>query len=108
MKPIEKDELYEHLGEFLRNKGIELKEGQYSKGIHAGCSLLADAINLSQAGLERAKSEVERQGDQIRHVIHQKTAPKGQSDTACGAPPQTPQATKTAGKGPNTSARKTR
>src|SRR5882724_5308193 len=76
MKPIQKDELYEHLGEFLKNKGIELTEGSYTKGIHAGCSLLADAINLSQAGLERAKAGLDKKLDQVRQVIHQKTAPK--------------------------------
>src|SRR5436190_11992954 len=76
MKPIQKDELYEHLGQFLKDKGIELKEGSYTKGIHAGCSLLADAINLSQTGLERAKDGFDRKLDQVRQVIHEKTAPK--------------------------------
>jgi len=76
MKPIQKDELYEHLGQFLKDKGIELKEGSYTKGIHAGCSLLADAINLSQAGLERAKAGLDKKLDQVRQVIHEKTAPK--------------------------------
>src|SRR6266851_1437580 len=76
MKPIQKDELYEHLGQFLKDKGIELTEGSYTKGIHAGCSLLADAINLSQAGLERAKAGLDKNLDQVRQVIHEKTAPK--------------------------------
>lgn len=76
MKQIEKDELYTHLSQFLKNKGIELKEGSYTKGIHAGCSLLVDAINLSQAGLERAKTELDKQLTQVRQVIHEKTAPK--------------------------------
>src|SRR3954453_3702495 len=48
MKTIAKDELYENLSQFLKGKGVDLKEGQYTKGIHAGCSMLADAINLSQ------------------------------------------------------------
>ena len=56
MKSIDKNELYQHVGQFLKGKGIELSEGSYSKGIHATCSLLADAINLSQAGLEKAIS----------------------------------------------------
>jgi hypothetical protein len=73
---IQKDELYAHLGEFLKSKGIELKEGSYTKGIHAGCSLLADAINLSQAGIERAKAGLDKKFDQVRQVIHEKTAPK--------------------------------
>jgi len=80
MKPIEKDELYEHLSGFLKNKGIELKEGSYSKGIHAGCSLLADAINLSQRGLERAKGEIDKNLDRVRQVIHEKTAPASKSN----------------------------
>jgi hypothetical protein len=76
MKTIQKDELYEHVGRFLQSKGIELKDGSYTKGIHAGCSLLADAINLSQAGIERAKAGLDRKLDQVRQVIHKKTAPK--------------------------------
>src|SRR5437016_1549778 len=100
MKPIQKDELYNHLSQFLKDKGIELKEGSYSKGIHAGCSLLADAINLSQAGLERAKTGLDKQFDQVRQVIHEKTAPRarpessarpngtsGKSATDSGSPP---------------------
>jgi len=76
MNPIQKDELYDNISQFLKNKGIELKEGTYTKGIHAGCSLLADAINLSQTGLERAKTGFEKKLDQVRQVIHEKTAPK--------------------------------
>src|SRR6266566_8094772 len=81
MKQIQKDELYEHLGQFLKDKGIELTEGSYTKGIHAGCSLLADAINLSQAGLERAKAGLDKKLDQVRQVIHEKTAPKPASNS---------------------------
>ena len=76
MNPIQKDELYENISQFLKAKGIELKEGSYTKGIHAGCSLLADAINLSQTGIERAKTGIENKLDQVRQVIHQKTAPE--------------------------------
>src|SRR5262249_22068409 len=76
MKPIEKNELYENLRQFLKGKGVDLTEGSYSKGIHAGCSLLADAINLSQTGLELAKTELEKRVDQVRQVIHEKTAPR--------------------------------
>jgi len=84
MNPIRKDELYENISQFLKNKGIELKEGSYTKGIHAGCSLLADAINLSQTGLERAKTGLEKKFHQVRQVIHEKTAPK---PLASAAPP---------------------
>jgi hypothetical protein len=82
MKPIRKDELYENISQFLKDRGVELKEGSYTKSIHAGCSLLADAINLSQAGLERAKTEIEKQFDTVRQVIHEKTAPNKGAKTA--------------------------
>ena len=75
MNPIQKHELYENISQFLKTKGIELKEGSYTKGIHAGCSLLADAINLSQTGIERAKNGIEKRLEQVRQVIHEKTAP---------------------------------
>jgi hypothetical protein len=76
MKPIQKDELYAHLSQFLKAKGIEMKDGSYPRGIQAGCSLLADAINLSQKGINRAKVEIDRNVERMRQVIHEKTAPK--------------------------------
>jgi len=76
MKPIEKDELYGHLGGFLKAKGIELKDGSYARAIQKGCGILADVINLSQQGMEKAKQEVTVKVDQMRQVIHEKTAPK--------------------------------
>ncbi len=93
MKPIEKHELYENLRQFLKGKGIELTEGSYSKGIHASCSLLADAINLSQAGIERARNEIGKQINHVRQVIHEKTAPRGAK-----RPQPPPSRTGTAGK----------
>jgi hypothetical protein len=76
MKPIDKDELYQNLSSFLKTKGIELTDGSYAHGIQKSCSLLADAINLGQQGFERAKTEVDKRLDQMRQVIHEKTAPK--------------------------------
>jgi hypothetical protein len=76
MKTIEKDELFEHLSQFLKTKGVELKEGSYTGGIQKGCTLLADAINLSQKGIKRAKVEINKKVDRMRQVIHEKTAPK--------------------------------
>src|ERR1700704_6584341 len=75
MKPIEKDELFEHVSGFLKNRGVEMKEGSYTKGIQTGCNLLADAINLSHSGIERARIEIEKKLDQMRQVIHESTAP---------------------------------
>jgi hypothetical protein len=82
MKTIQKEELYEHLSGFLKAKGIELKDGSYPRGIQAGCSLLADAINLSQQGLKRAKTQIDRNLERVRQVIHEKTAPSSPASKA--------------------------
>ena len=76
MKPIHKDELYQHLSDFFKSKGIEMKEGSYTKVVQKSCALLAETINRSQKGLERAKAEIDKKLDQMRQVIHEKTAPK--------------------------------
>ena len=76
MKTIHKDELYEHVSEFLKGRGIELKEGSYTNVVRKSCTLLAETINLSQKGLERAKAGIDKKLEQVRQVIHEKTAPK--------------------------------
>jgi hypothetical protein len=98
MKTIEKKELYEHLGAFLKAKGIELTDGSYAQGIEKACGFLADAVNLGQLGFERAKAGLDRKLDQVRQTIHEKTAPKA-------PPPQAPAAAAPTG---NAAARKTR
>jgi hypothetical protein len=85
MKPIQKDEIYEHLSQFLKAKGVEMKDGSYPRGIQAGCSLLADAINLSQKGISRAKDEIDKNLDRMRQVIHEKTAPQTAAKAGGGA-----------------------
>ncbi len=77
MKTLEKDELYQNLHGFLRTKGLELKPGSYSQKIQKSCALLSDAINVGQQGLTRAKVEFDKKLDQLRQVIHEKTAPAG-------------------------------
>ncbi len=76
MKTIEKDELFENVRQFLKGKGIELAEGSYAQTIQKSCRILADVVNLGQQGLDRAKSGIDRKLDQVREVIHRKTAPK--------------------------------
>lgn len=76
MKTIQKDELFEHLSGFLRSKGIDLKEGSYAHRIRQGCNLLADAVNLTQGGLAKAKAGIDEKLSRMRQVIHEKTAPK--------------------------------
>ena len=81
MKPIHRDELYQNLSGFLKTRGIELKEGSYAQGIQRTCSVLADAINLGQKGLGRAKAEIGKKLDQVRQVVHEKTAPASPDQT---------------------------
>ncbi len=90
MKRIDKKELYQHLSGFLKAKGIELTEGSYAVGIKKSCSFLADAINLSQQGLERAKTEVDKNVDKLRQVIHEKTAPRPGAGKPSGPAPAPP------------------
>jgi hypothetical protein len=94
MKPLNQDDLYENLRGFLKGKGIELQQGSYAHGIKKSCSLLTDAINLSQQGLDRAKTEIDKKLDQMRQVIHEKTAPKTatppKADTAKASAAHTP------------------
>lgn len=93
MKPLEKDELYQNLQGFLQAKGVELKDGSYTKTIQKSCALLADAINAGQQGLSRAKVEVDKKLDQLRRVIHEKTAPKTTSappPNSTNSPPKAP------------------
>jgi hypothetical protein len=91
MKTLKKDELYQNLQEFLKAKGVELKEGSYAQKIQKSCGLLSDAINTSQEGLSRAKVEIDKKLDQLRQVIHEKTAPAtgptGASQTQATPPP---------------------
>lgn len=85
MNAIKENELYQNLSEFLKAKGVELKEGTYTARIRQSCSLLTDAINCTERGLKEAKTQVDRKLDEVRQVIHDKTAPRppaGQSARA--------------------------
>src|SRR3974377_41887 len=85
MKTLNKHELYENLRGFLKGKGIELQEGSYARGIQKSCSLLSDAINLGQQGLDKAKVGIDKKLDQMRQVIHEKNAPRASSPKAAEA-----------------------
>jgi hypothetical protein len=91
MKTIKKDELYRSLGDFLKTKGVELKDGVYAQRIHRACNLLGDTINATQRTARKAKDEVDRKLDQLRQSIHEATAPKP-------PPPVSPTVTPSAGK----------
>jgi hypothetical protein len=84
MKTIDKSELFQHVNQFLKSKGVEIKDGTYARHLEKSCGLLTDAINLTQRGMERAKTEIDKRLEQMRHVIHEKTAPR----SASSPPPQ--------------------
>lgn len=76
MKNIKPDELFNHLGDFLKARGIEFKDGSYTHRIRKGCNLLGDAINATQKTVRTAKTEADKKLDQLRQAIHEATAPK--------------------------------
>ncbi len=75
MKTLEQDELFNNLQGFLKTKGVDLKQGSYSQTIQKGCALLSEAINTGQEGFTRAKGQIDKKLDQLRQIIHEKTAP---------------------------------
>lgn len=86
MKPIQKDELFGQVSSYLKTRGVELKEGSYSQAVERSCGILADVINLTQQGVERAREEIDKRVDQMRQVIHEKTAPHAQPTASAAGP----------------------
>ena len=100
MKTIKKDELFQNLSRFLKSKGVELKEGVYSQRINRACDVLTDTINTTQKGVRHAKVKVDQKLEQLRHTIHEATAPKSPDaaapkKTATGKPGKNAVRTKT-------------
>ena len=87
MKTIKQDELFESLGDFLKGKGVELKDGSYSQRIRQGCNLLSEAINATQKTVKHAKVEVDKKLEQLRQSIHEATAPKPPPSPPAARPP---------------------
>ena len=93
MKTVKKDELFSHLGDFLKSKGIELKQGSYTSRIKQGCNLLADAINATGETVSKTKVEMDRGLDKLRQTIHKSTAPQPPPQTKSqsrATPPEKP------------------
>lgn len=97
MKTIKQDELFQHLGGFLKAKGIEFTDGVYAERIRKGCNLLSDAVNATQKTVRHAKVEVDKKLDQLRQTIHEATAPK---PPPASPAPEPPPASKPGGKKP--------
>ena len=110
MKTIKPDELFSSLGGFLKTKGIELNDGDYTHRIRKGCNLVSDAINATQSAVKQTKVEVDHALDQLRQTIHQHTAPPPppQPKNKPGAKPRAPRpnsATTSATRAPRTKAK---
>ncbi len=76
MKTIKKNELFDNLSEFLKARGVELKDGLYTDRIRKGCELLADVINCTERGIAEAATQMDQGLEKMREIIHRKTAPK--------------------------------
>ena len=87
MKTIDKDELYRHLCEFLKSKGVELKDGAYTQHIRQGCTLLTDVANTTRKTVKRAKAKADRKLDDLRQSIHEATAPASASSKPSASAP---------------------
>ena len=98
MKTIKKDELFQSLGDFLKLKGVELKDGAYAQRIRQGCDLLTDAINGTQKTVKRTKVKVDEKLDRLRQSIHDATAPKPPSATFAPNPAPAPKRKRTPSK----------
>jgi hypothetical protein len=88
MSTIDKQELFEHLSTFLKRKGVSLEEGTYTRRIQQGCGIIADTVNKSQSALATARTKLDRGLDQVRRVIHEKTAPKPSPVAPAAEPPK--------------------
>lgn len=88
MKKIDEKELFQHLTGFLKTKGIQLEQGPYTQRLQKGCEILADTVNLSQQAMERAKEQMDKHLEQVRQIIHERTAPKPPHTKACSASAQ--------------------
>lgn len=87
MKKLGKDDLYQHIDQFLKEKGIEIRDSApFGNNLKKGCQALTDAINGAQAALEKAHNRMDGGIDKMRDMIHKKTAPRKKAK----APKSTP------------------
>ncbi len=77
MKKLGKDDLYQHVNQFLKEKGIEIQDAApLGKGLQKGCQVLTETINSAQTTLEKASNRMDRGIGKMRDLIHKKTAPR--------------------------------
>ena len=87
MKTIEKDELFQSLSEFLKAKGIELKEGVYAQRIRQACNLLGDTVNATQKTARKAKDELDKNLARLRESLREQKAKAPRPSPAAASDP---------------------
>ena len=93
MKKLGKDDLYQHIDQFLKEKGIEIQDAKpFGRSLQKGCQALTDTINSAQAALEKARNRMDGGIDKMRDIVHKKTAPRKKAK----APKSTPKRKKKA------------
>ena len=87
MKKLGKDDLYQHIDQFLKDKGIDIQDAKpFGRSLQKGCQALTDTINGAQAAMEKARNRMDSGIDKMREIIHKKTASRKKSE----APKSTP------------------
>jgi hypothetical protein len=82
MKKLRQNDLFNHIDQFLKDKGIEIREAApLGSRLKTGCQLLTETINHAQGTLGKARDHMDDRLDKMRNIIHKKTAPKKTSET---------------------------
>ena len=99
MKKLRQNDLFKHSDQFLKDKGIEVRESApLGSTLKTGCQILTDTINHAQVTLEKARGQMDGQLDKMRSIIHEKTAPRRKSATETQAKPKAKRSKKKASK----------
>lgn len=89
MKKLGKDDLYQHIDQFLKDKGIDIQDAKpFGRSLQKGCQALTDMINGAQAAAEKARNRMDSGIDKMREIIHKKTAPRKKSEAAPKSAPK--------------------
>ncbi len=87
MKKLGKDDLYQHIDQFLKEKGIEIRDAApLGRNLQKGCQVFTDAINNAQAALEKARNRMDSGINKMRDIVHKKTAPRKKAKAPKSAP----------------------
>jgi len=77
MKTINQDELFQNVKQFLQGRGVDLKEGSYTRRLQQCCGLLTDVVNTTNRTVSRACAEVDRKLKEVRETIRRRPGGRG-------------------------------